>query len=557
MRVANALVRALQRLGVDHVFGLPGSTEGALLDGLEAPGSPRYILGLHENIVTAMADGYARASGRLGVVSLHTSVGTGNAVSQFINAHTDRSPVLALIGHKDARLTNRDGFCTVEDLPGMLRPHAKWSREVTDAGQAVEDLERAARLATTAPRGPVALVITEDKARASCSRADIDEQRPPVQPIGGYRPSREGVVAAARALAAARRPVIIAGDGVAWTGAQELIGSVAQAYRCAILQEPRRSAARMNCSTEHPNFCGEYTPAHPAARDADVVIAVGARIFVEFEPAARSELPEGCFFIHVHEDATELGKRYPPDLGLVGTARESLMELLAAAPQLETPPAAPAGRVADLRAGYLERRGASSVDCGPGLSVATASRMLDRQLPDDVVLFDEGVRSSRVLMEHFSVPSGRAYHRNTGGAIGWGLPAAIGAQIACPQRPVALFVGDGSALLTIQALWTAAHHAVPVTVFVANNRGYQAVQAAVEKHRGGGPAEAAIGAVIDDPPPSFVRLAEGFGVRAVSVQTEEELLQAITTAHAGSGPFLVELELAGERVGSGAAAAAS
>lgn len=573
MTVADALVRALGRLGVKHIFGLPGSTEGPLLDALEAPGGPQYMLGLHENVVAAMADGYARASGRLGVVSLHTSVGTGNSVSQVLNASVDRSPVLALIGHKDARLNNRDGFCTVEDLPGMLRPFTKWSREVSDPCQAVEDLERAARLATTSPRGPVALTITEDKARVvldgGAGDGGADEPASGSGRFGGYRPHREGVLAAARALSAAQRPLIIAGDGVSWTGAGELLGQVAQAYGCAVLQEPRRSAARMNCSTADPSFCGEYTGNHPAARTADLVLAVGARIFVEFEPMPASELPEDAFFIHIHEDATELGKRYLPDLGLVATAREALEDLLDAAGPADDRPSEPPTWVAELRAGFLQRREDIAPRPSPGdeLSVAAASRILDQELPADVVLFDEGVRSSRVLMQHFSVPASRAYHRNTGGAIGWGLPAAIGAQIACPDRPVALFVGDGSALLTIQALWTAAAYRVPVTVFIANNRGYQAVQAAVEKHRGPGHqggSPAAVGAVIDEPAPDFVRLAEGFGVGGCSVRTGEELRRVLKEidwrSDSASGgrraPRVIELVLStGELVGAGAAPA--
>jgi len=302
------------------------------------------------------------------------------------------------------------------------------------------------------------------------------------------------------------------------------------------------------------------------------VLAVGARIFVEFEPMPASELPEDAFFIHIHEDATELGKRYLPDLGLVATAREALEDLLDAAGPAEDRPSEPPTWVAELRAGFLQRREdiAPRPSAGDDLSVAAASRILDQELPADVVLFDEGVRSSRVLMQHFSVPASRDYHRNTGGAIGWGLPAAIGAQIACPDRPVALFVGDGSALLTIQALWTAARYAVPVTVFIANNRGYQAVQAAVEKQRGpgqeGGPA--AVGAVIDEPAPDFVMLAEGFGVAASSVRTGDELRRALKEldwgADSASGrpsdgiaprliaPRVIELVLSpGELVGAG------
>lgn len=550
MTVADALVSSLERLGVRYVFGLPGSTEGPLLDALSRVETPEYVLGLHENVVVAMADGYARVSGGLGVVSLHTSVGTGNAVSQIMNANVDRSPVLAIIGHKDAGIANRDGFCTVEDLPGLLRPYTKWSRQVETPAQAVEDLQRAAQLATAHPRGPVSLVITEDRARAPFEGAAAPVPSLPI--AAGFRPDRDSVEAAVRALAAARRPVIMAGDGVSWTDAGELLKQLASAFTCPVVQEPRRSAARINCSTEFANYCGEYARSHPAVRDADLVLAVGARVFVEFEPATVSELPDGARLIHVHEDPTELGKRYLPDIGLVGTARETLRELLAVAQELDLAVERDAGRVHELRVGYeagvADQRAAAQ---GESLTIAAASRILDEGLADDVVLIDEGIRSSRVLLQQLSISATRSYHRNTGGAIGWGLPAAVGAAFAAPDRPVALFVGDGSALMSIQALWTAAHHDIRLTVFVSNNRGYQAVQAAVEKHREHRLPQPAVGAAIGEPHPDFVRLAEGFGIPAIAVDTPAELQAAIRKAETTSGPMVVELRLvASEYVGA-------
>ncbi len=543
MTVADAMVASLQRLGVRHVFGLPGSTEGPLLDALSRVGTPEYVLGLHENVVVAMADGYARVSGGLGVVSLHTSVGTGNAVSQIMNADVDRSAVLAIIGHKDAGIANRDGFCTVEDLPGLLRPYTKWSRQVEATALAVEDLQRAAQLATAHPRGPVALVITEDRARADFEGSPSPTPSLPI--AAGFRPDLGSVEAAVRELDAARRPIIMAGDGVSWTDAGALLEQVASTFACPVLQEPRRSAARINCSTEFTNYCGEYTPSHPAVRDADLVLAVGARVFVEFEPSIISELPDGARFIHIHEDPTELGKRHLPDIGLVGTARETLRELLVVAQDLHLTGERDVGWVSELRAAYgrgtADQRAAAD---GDSLTIAVASRILDEELADDVVLIDEGIRSSRVLLQQLSVPASRSYHRNTGGAIGWGLPAAVGAAFAAPNRPVALFVGDGSALMTIQALWTAAHHDLRLTVFVSNNRGYQAVQAAVEKHRKDRLSQPAVGAAIGEPEPDFVQLAEGFGVPAVAVDTPTALQAAMRKAEATAGPMVIELRLA-------------
>jgi benzoylformate decarboxylase len=541
--VADAVVASLARMGVRYVFGLPGSTEGPLLDALSRVDTPEYVLGLHENAVVAMADGYARVSGGPGVVSLHTSVGTGNGVSQMMNANVDRSPVMALIGHKDSRIANRDGFCTVEDLSGLLRPYAKWSREVEAAELAVEDLERAARIALTSPRGPVALTLTEDRARARADEVPSGPVAAPVVP-DGFQPTHEEVRTLVSTLADARRPVVIAGDGVAGTHAVDLLGAVAERFACPVVQEPRRSAARFNFDTAHATFCGEYELGHPAVKDADLVVAIGARVFVEFEPQVGSELPEGSRLVHLHDNAAELGKRYVPDLTLLGTAAATLREVLRVSDHDAVEPRASASRVRELRDAYLrESKDKRMSTPETSLTVGAASKVLNEVLPEDLVLVDEGIRSSRVLLQYLSLPTSREYHRNTGGAIGWGLPAAVGAAFAAPQRRVALFVGDGSALMSIQALWTAARYELPLTIFVSNNRGYQAVQAAVEKHRESRLGQPAVGAAIDAPAPDFVDLARGFGVAGEAVTSCEHLREAAARATGTLGPYLIELRL--------------
>lgn len=541
MNVADSLVASLQRMGVTHIFGLPGSTEGPLLDALSRVDTPQYVLGLHENIVTAMADGYARESGDLGVVSLHTSVGAGNAISQLMNANADSSPVLAIVGHKDAAIANRDGFCTIEDLPGLLRPFTKWSRQVEIAGLAVEDLERAAGIAMSAPRGPVALVITEDRARAVLAR---DERgggtRTRVVSVAQSRPELDSIAQVVKLLEVSQRPLVIAGDGVSSSSAHFELAAFAEATGAVVLQEPRRSAARINFDTEHPNYCGEYVPEHPAVLEADLIIALGARVFVEFEPTPLPELPVGVPFVHVHEDASELGKRYVPDVAMLGSVRATLRSLLdVLGPASSNPEFRTRHRSRHKRI-LAERR---LVEDGQDLTIALASQIIDDVVPEDAIIVDEGIRSSRVLLRHLSVPPSRSYHRNTGGAIGWGLPAAIGASFGQPGRDVVLFVGDGSALMSIQALWTAAQHGCNVTVVVSNNRGYQAVQAAVEKHRDEPLGRPAVGAAIAGPDPDFISLAAGLGVDGVVVTTADELRRSLVSALGSPGPRVIEMRL--------------
>ncbi|HWP34245.1 MAG TPA: thiamine pyrophosphate-binding protein, partial [Thermodesulfobacteriota bacterium] len=162
MTGAEAAVRALEAAGVEYLFGLPGSTEAPLLDALAAGAGFRYLLALHESVAVGMADGYGRASGRPGVASLHTSVGTANALGAIYNAWRDASPVVVTAGHKDTRLANRDGFCTVPDLAGLPRAFTKWSGESRAADQIAADLHRALRIAATPPCGPTFLALPEE-----------------------------------------------------------------------------------------------------------------------------------------------------------------------------------------------------------------------------------------------------------------------------------------------------------------------------------------------------------------------------------------------------------
>lgn len=546
--VAHALLESLTAAGVSHVFGLPGSTEAPLLAALDEPDQPRYVLGLHETVVVSMADGYARGSGGLGVVSLHTSVGTGNAVSQMRNAAIDRSPVLALIGHKDSRLANRDGFCTVEDLPGMLRADTTWSREVHNAEQAVEDLQRAVRHALGVPSGPAALVITEDRAAAADRGPPAPAWRSAVTSLPSrFRPPQRELASLLERLHRAARPVIVAGDEVARDGAGETLGRLAEVLGCVVVNEPRRSATRQACSTEHDAYAGEYAPHHPAVETADVLLAVGGRMLVEFEPAAEPEVPAGVYFAHVHESPRELGKRYQPDLPLIGSAGETVAALLELAEGATPPSADTLAHVREQRRRYLEWRTGPPIQGGDEqpLTMTTVATLLDRELPSDVVVVDEAIRAARTLMRHLRLPTGRDYHRSTGGAIGWGLPAAIGLQLAVgTERRVAGVIGDGSALMSIQALWTAAHNAIPVLVYVLNNRSYHAVQVAVGKHRGDAAGGAdAHGSRITDPDPDFVGLATSLGVEAVRAATPNQFVKATHRALESARPTVVEVML--------------
>ena len=214
---AEVFVDVLTQAGVDTVFGLPGSTEAALLEALRErgeSGGPRYVLGLHEGAVVSMADGYARVTGRPGVVCLHTSVGTLNGASQIYNARRDGSPVVVTAGHKDTTVLSEDGFCAHPHLPDAVRPFTKWAHQTLSAAELGHDLWRALHVAMTAPAGPAYLAVPEDFLRGP---VPAGAPEPPVANQALWAdacpiPAEAACAAVAAELAAARWPVIVAGS---------------------------------------------------------------------------------------------------------------------------------------------------------------------------------------------------------------------------------------------------------------------------------------------------------------------------------------------------------
>jgi benzoylformate decarboxylase len=490
---AETIVQTLVDAGVSAFFGLPGSTEAPLLEAIRADGGLRYVLGLHEGAVVSMADGYARATGTPGVVGLHTTVGTMNGLSQVFNAFRDQSPVVVTAGHKDRAVLAEDGFCAFPDLPSLLRPCTKWSWQSLSAAAIPADLRRALHTACTPPFGPAFLAVPEDLLRADISAAGADlagPARPPgpapgrVAVAGG--PATEALRAAAGLLMSADRPVLVVGSGA--LGAVPELRDLADELAAPVLLAEFTDLATLPFPTGDERFLGLYGE-DPAVLDGcDLVVAVGCRVFYPFSDASRPRLPPGARLIHLHREAAEIGRVIPADAGLAG---EPAAALAALAGELR----ARGGISPDLRARRARRAEAlradraaqlsAERDAAAGLSpmaIEEVAAELGRVLPPDVILVDEAVRSSRPLLRHLASGDGWLVLRSSGGALGWGVPAAIGAKIGRPGRPVVAVVGDGSFHFSVQSIWTAVRERAPLVIVVLDNGGYLAVKRAIERY---------------------------------------------------------------------------
>jgi benzoylformate decarboxylase len=536
---ARALLATLAANGVDTIFGLPGSTEAPLLEALRDDGTIRYVLTLQESVTVAMADGYARASGRVGVAGLHTSVGTMNGLSQAYNAARDGSPVVVTAGHKDAGVQAQDGFCALQDLPGLARGFVKHAWQTLTPDAAASDLRRAIGIATSPPRGPTYLAIPEDVQAGVTSPVDAAALRAyALDPDARLmrRPDAGAVAAAVALIASACRPILVLGADAADHYAASR--ALAKSAELPVFAIERTQLSRLPYPVRDPRYLGQYGDERALIADADLVVLIGARAFLPFSSDAIVTLPAGAKLVHATDTTEHLGWTNVPDVGLAGDTLAVLTDLHAA---LE----AAGGIAADVRAERIallgelhgryteanvrdrERHARLAGEAG-AISLVALTDALGETLPARAMIFDEAISSSRALLRHTAFPEDARVFRTNGGSLGWGLPAAVGAKLACPDRASVVVVGDGSFHFSPQALWTSVRENAPIVAIVVDNSGYLAVKLAIERH---------LGVARDDREHPGTQLAvdhaavaRGYGADVTSVREPGELVPALRAA---------------------------
>jgi benzoylformate decarboxylase len=544
----------LASAGVDTIFGLPGSTEAALLETLRERADLRYVLGLHEGPVVSMADGYARVTGRPGVVCLHTTVGTLNGASQIYNAYRDGSPVVVTAGHKDRTVLSEDGFCAHPHLPEAVRPFTKWAHQTLSSAELGGDLWRALHAAMTPPHGPAYLAIPEDFLRGPVPAAAPE---PPVVnralwagsagaglggAAGGRAVPSEAVCAAAAAeLAAARWPVVVMGSEA--RGCVAELRALADRLAVPLVCTDFTDLADLPFPTGDPRYFGLYGE-DPAVLDGcDLVLAIGARVFYPFSAARHPRLPPAARLLHIHPDPAQVGARVPTAVGIVADPAAALRALVPHLAAAGPAAATRAGLLATLRADRERQRQAERAAGTMPLPVPAVAAELNQVLPADVIVVDEGVRSSTRLLRHLDLGDGQSLLRSSGGALGWGLPAAVGACLGRPDRPVLAVVGDGSYHFSVQAVWTAVQQQASLVVLVLDNGGYLAVKRAVESYLGMA-QDPRIHPGTQLPAIDHAGVAAGYGADGVSVTRRGEVAAAVKEAFAAGGVRVIAATVA-------------
>ena len=517
--VRDAVLQLLRAFGLRRIFGNPGSTELPLFLGF--PSDFEYVLGLQESVVVGMADGYAAATRNAAFVNLHSAVGVGHAMGAIFTAMKNRTPLVITAGQQSRSLFPFDPFLFSAQATELPKPYVKWSCEPARAEDVPLAIARAYYVAMQPPRGPVLVSIPADDWGRPCS---------PVAPrtIGtATRVDADVLAAIATALDASRRPAFVVGAGVDRGGAWDEVRALAERYRARVFTAPM--SARCGFAEDHPLFAGFL----PAMREkivdllggSDVVLALGAPTFTYHVEGFGPHLPAGATLFQVTEDP-ELAAWAPIGTAAVGDVRLAARELLERSASMDRP--MPQRRTPAPRA-----------EPSSPMSVAFALQTLAEVRRPEHVIVEEAPSSRPVMHRYLPMLQSETFYTMASGGLGFGLAAAVGVALAKPARRVIGLVGDGSAMYSIQALWSAARLKLPMTFVILNNRRYAALQefAPTFGFEVGAKLEGTDLGGLD-----FVAMAHGMGVEeAVRIERPDALADALATALRSAGPSLVEV----------------
>jgi benzoylformate decarboxylase len=551
MTGAQAVFDMWVREGVRYVFGNPGTTELPLMNLFAGREEIKYILALHEDSALGIAAGYADATGAPAVVSLHTNPGLAHALGNLYNAYKANTPLVVTAGQQDTRAMI-EGPLLCANLLDLARQHTKWAWEAHHASEIPSVMARAFKIAQTPPTGPVFVSLPVN---AMEDRADIEF--PLITQVGTRtRGDREYIDKAARLLASARSPAIIAGDGCARSGAIIEVVRLAEAISARVYSEPLN--AFLDFPTGHPLFAGALTTNADLTRSelggADVILILGATNLAPLVYTGVRMIPSGSTLIQIDVDDRELGKAHPVEVAILGDPRTAVEDLIDALMPLLGGEAAQLRdlrreslvvSIREARARFAEKE--LQPTAGRMMSPGYVAREMRRAADKTAVLVDESITSSPAVRAMFELNEPGTYFYAKAGSLGLGLPLAIGVKLGMPERQVLCAVGDGCALYSTQALWTAARYKVKVVFVVFNNTSYMVLKGGLLALEGESARRGVFtGMDIDKPEIDFARLAESMGVAGRLVSRSEDLRAALDWALAESGPTLLDVRISRE-----------
>ncbi|MDM7991381.1 benzoylformate decarboxylase [Arthrobacter sp. zg-Y877] len=521
--VRNATYELLRRHGLTTIFGNPGSNELPFLAAM--PEDFRYILGLHEGVVAGLADGFAQATRQPALVNLHAASGSGNAMGALTNAWYSHTPLVITAGQQVRDTIGQEVMLSNVEAASLPRPLVKWSAEPASPGDVVRTIGQAIHTAALDPAGPVYVSIPYDDWTQETGAAEAHLADRTVEQAGELSEGQLADLVAA--LNASRRPVLVLGPDV--DSARGNADAVELAERLGAPVWVAPSASRCPFPTTHSAFRG-VLPASVAGitrllEGHDLILVIGAPVFRYHQYEPGNYLPDGTSLLHISCDPGEAA-RAPMGRAFVAAIGPALRRLAAAvaprgiqlAPRAK-PAAAPAARA------------------GEPLAPEAVFDLVNELAPEDAVYVNETTSTVSAFWDRTDMRHPGSYYFPASGGLGFGMPAAVGVQLADPTRRVVAFIGDGSANYGITALWTAAQYGIPAVFIILNNGTYGALRGFAAK------LNALDAPGLDVPGIDFVSIAAGYGVDAGRAETLDELRALFTKALGSDAPTLIEVPI--------------
>ena len=538
-----AFIKLLLDEGVTHLFGNPGTTELAIMEAVPQFPELTYVLGLQESIVVGMADGFARASNQLVACNLHCAPGLGHAMGAIYNAKFSGSPLLITAGQYEVGYGLQEPLL-YEPLVPIAAPLVKWAFEVTRIEDLPRIIRRAAKIARTPPMGPVFISLPGS---VLDEEAEIEFGFPTLVDTG-MRPSDRALQDIAGKLLAAKKPVIVAGREIANADMFAEACELAELLGAAVYQESVPYNARYPSS--HPTCMGDLTRNQKKVRQTleqyDFLLCLGADLLRMSPMSTVEPLPPEMPVMHITEREWELGKNYSTATAVRADVKETLLALL---PVLRSMRTAEQAKQAQARLSDLATRNwsANRAKMHAELESSASTTPIDQRylvrqivdaLPKDVIVVDETLTASPAISALLPMDNPQAYYGLASGGLGFGMAGAVGVALAQPTRPVVATIGDGSAMYSIQSLWTAAHLKLNITYVIINNRSYRIIKERLLAMRG---TDDFVAMDMNDPAIDFAGVAKSMGMPSQVVTDPTQLAAVLKAAMASGGPNLVEV----------------
>ncbi len=515
--VREAVFNLMRAFRMTTVFGNPGSTEIKLFK--DWPADFRYVLGLQESCVVAIADGYAQATRNAAFVNLHSAAGVGHALGSVFTAYRNQTPLVITAGQQTRAMFPTEPYLYASQASEFPKPYVKWSVEPARAQDVPAAIARAYYTAMQKPCGPVFVSVPED---------DWDVETEVVEPrvvSAAFAPDPAAMARLIDALGSSRKPALVVGAAVDQDGAWEQVVQLAERLEAVVWVSP--FSARGSFPENHRLFAGFLPPLRqPLANRLaahDVVLVLGAPVFTYHVHADGRFIAPSTQLFQLTDDAVHAA-RSPIGESILCTMRLGLRALLEGIKA--------SGRTPAVGRKPIALPPASDLPSGEYLM-----RAISKLMPRNAIVVEEAPTHRDALHDHLPILTSGGFYAGASGGLGWALPAAIGVAIAEPKRKVIGVLGDGSSLFSIQALWTAAQQRLPITFVVFNNSGYAALKSF------GQMLNIANAPGHDLPGVDFVSIARGFGCRAARVEKTTELEPVLRDALCSGDTWLVDVRL--------------